>query len=45
MMSITPLGRLGTPEDIAPWIGFLASEDAGFATGGTYVVDGGLTIA
>ena len=45
MMSITPLGRLGTPEDIAPWIGFLASDDAGFATGGTYVVDGGITIA
>lgn len=45
MMAVTPLGRLGTPEDIAPWIAFLASDDAGFATGGAYVVDGGITIA
>ena len=45
MLSSTPLGRLGTPEDIAPWIAFLASDDAGFATGGSYVVDGGITIA
>ena len=45
MMAATPLGRLGTPEDIAPWIAFLASDDAGFATGGHYVVDGGITIA
>ena len=44
MLSATPLGRLGTPEDIAPWIAFLASDDAGFATGGHYVVDGGITI-
>lgn len=45
MESAIPLGRLGTPEDIAPWIAFLASEDAGYATGGAYVVDGGITIA
>jgi len=45
MLSSTPLARLGTPEDIAPWIAFLASDDAGFATGGSYVVDGGITIA
>jgi NAD(P)-dependent dehydrogenase (short-subunit alcohol dehydrogenase family) len=45
MLSSTPLGRLGTPGDIAPWIAFLASDDAGFATGGSYVVDGGITIA
>jgi len=38
-----PLGRLGSPEDIAPWIGFLASDAAGYATGGIHVVDGGLT--
>ncbi|MFP6594085.1 MAG: SDR family oxidoreductase, partial [Dehalococcoidia bacterium] len=44
MLASTPLGRLGTPEDIAPWVAFLASDDAGFATGGTYVVDGGITI-
>lgn len=41
----TPLGRLGTPEDIAPFITFLATPDASFATGANFVVDGGLTIA
>ena len=45
MVDVTPLGRLGTPEDIAPWIAFLLSDEAGFATGGTFVVDGGLTIS
>lgn len=45
MVGVTPLGRLGTPEDIAPWIAFLLSDEAGFATGGTFVVDGGLTIS
>jgi NAD(P)-dependent dehydrogenase (short-subunit alcohol dehydrogenase family) len=45
MVAATPLGRLGTAEDIAPWIAFLASDEAGFATGGTFVIDGGITIA
>ncbi len=45
MVDATPLGRLGTSEDIAPWIAFLASDEASFATGGTFVVDGGITIA
>ncbi len=45
MVEATPLGRLGTPEDIAPWIAFLASDEASFATGGTFVVDGGITIS
>lgn len=40
-----PLGRLGTPEDIAPMIAFLASDAAGYATGGQFVVDGGITVA
>jgi NAD(P)-dependent dehydrogenase (short-subunit alcohol dehydrogenase family) len=38
-----PLGRLGRFEEIAPIIVFLASEDASYATGGVFVVDGGLT--
>ena len=38
----TPLGRLGRPEDIAKVIVFLASEDAGFMTGDTISVTGGL---
>ena len=45
MVASTPLGRLGTPEDIAPWIAFLISDEASFATGGTFVVDGGITIS
>ncbi len=38
-----PLGRLGTPDDIAPWVAFLASDAASYATGGEFVVDGGFT--
>ena len=38
-----PIGRLGTPTDIAKGIVFLASDDAGFMTGAGLVVDGGLT--
>lgn len=40
-----PLGRLGTPEDIATAVAFLASDDASWVTGQTLVVDGGLTLA
>ncbi len=38
-----PMGRHAKPEEIAGWFAFLASEDAGFATGQVYVVDGGET--
>jgi NAD(P)-dependent dehydrogenase (short-subunit alcohol dehydrogenase family) len=38
-----PIGRLGLPEDIANGIVFLASDDAGFMTGSSLVIDGGLT--
>lgn len=37
----TPLGRLGTPEDVARAVAYLASEDAGFVTGQVLGVDGG----
>ncbi len=39
-----PLKRLGTPEDVANVVLFLASDLAGFVTGAAYVVDGGQTI-
>src|SRR5271166_1148758 len=37
-----PLGRIGTPEEVAELAAFLASDRAGFCTGCDYVVDGGL---
>ncbi len=40
----TPLGRIGQPEDIASLALWLASDASSFATGETYVVDGGLTL-
>ena len=38
----TPLGRIGTPQEIAPFAVLLASDAAAFLTGETIVVDGGL---
>lgn len=40
----TPLGRLGTPEDIANAYCFLASDEAAFITGAVLGVDGGLVL-
>jgi 3-oxoacyl-[acyl-carrier protein] reductase len=39
-----PVGRMGTPEDIAHAVSFLASEGAGFITGQRIIVDGGRTL-
>ncbi|MBN1535447.1 MAG: SDR family oxidoreductase [Anaerolineales bacterium] len=39
---ITPLGRMGTPDEIAKVVGFLCSEDASFITGVDILVDGGM---
>ena len=38
-----PLGRMGTPDDIAPSVSFLLSEDAKYITGQNLIVDGGWT--
>jgi NAD(P)-dependent dehydrogenase (short-subunit alcohol dehydrogenase family) len=43
LLHAIPSGRIGVPEDIAPWVTFLASEDAGYANGANIVVDGGLS--
>jgi NAD(P)-dependent dehydrogenase (short-subunit alcohol dehydrogenase family) len=40
----TPLGRLGTPQDLVGIAIFLASDESRFATGATFMVDGGVTI-
>jgi 2-keto-3-deoxy-L-fuconate dehydrogenase len=40
-----PMGRLGTPEEIASAVAYLASDDAAFVTGSIFTIDGGLTAA
>jgi 2-keto-3-deoxy-L-fuconate dehydrogenase len=39
-----PMGRLGTTDDIAPLLVYLASDESSFATGVAFSVDGGMTI-
>ena len=39
-----PLGRLGTPEDVARLHLFLASDEASYMTGQTVFCDGGITL-
>ena len=41
----TPLGRNGKPKEIASLVGWLASNDAGYMTGQTLVIDGGNSIS
>ncbi|HZQ09203.1 MAG TPA: SDR family NAD(P)-dependent oxidoreductase [Anaerolineae bacterium] len=43
LLSRTPLGRFGTPEDEAGLAVFLASDESSYCTGGYYMADGGLT--
>ena len=42
LVSMVPLGRASTPEEVAGAVSFLASEDAGYITGAVLPVDGGL---
>jgi 3-oxoacyl-[acyl-carrier protein] reductase len=43
-MNITPLKRFGTPEEVAAAIGFLCGPEAGYITGQTLAVDGGISM-
>ncbi|HYF31551.1 MAG TPA: SDR family oxidoreductase [Chitinophagaceae bacterium] len=45
LIGATPLGRRGTPEEVANVYLFLASDEASYITGGLFPVDGGITIA
>ena len=40
-----PLGRVSQPEEIAPLIVFLASDESGYCTGAEFVIDGGMIAA
>jgi NAD(P)-dependent dehydrogenase (short-subunit alcohol dehydrogenase family) len=44
VLAQTPAGRIGQPDDIASMALWLASEGSSFATGETFVVDGGITL-
>jgi glucose 1-dehydrogenase len=40
----TPVGRIGSPDDVASVAAFLGSDEAGFVTGATMTADGGITV-
>jgi 3-oxoacyl-[acyl-carrier protein] reductase len=44
VLGVVPLGRWGTPEEIAPAAVFLASDEAGYITGAVLTIDGGLVM-
>jgi NAD(P)-dependent dehydrogenase (short-subunit alcohol dehydrogenase family) len=44
VLSFQPLGRIGTPEEIANFVAYVASDEASFITGAELVIDGGMSI-
>jgi NAD(P)-dependent dehydrogenase (short-subunit alcohol dehydrogenase family) len=41
ILDVTPLGRLGRPEEVAAGVAYLASDEAAFVTGSELYIDGG----
>lgn len=44
LISLTPIGRIGKPEEIGQLVAFLSSDEASFITGSEHVIDGGSTL-
>ncbi|NJD58495.1 MAG: SDR family oxidoreductase, partial [Anaerolineae bacterium] len=44
ILTATPIGRMGTPEEVAAAVTFLASEEAAYITGQVLAVDGGMAM-
>lgn len=42
--ALQPIGRIGKPEEVAAMVAYLASDEAGFVTGGSFPIDGGYTV-
>lgn len=41
LISLTPIGRIGKPEEIGHLVAFLSSDEASFITGSEHIIDGG----
>ncbi len=44
LTSLTPIGRIGKPEEIGQLVAFLSSDEASFITGSDHIIDGGATL-